>query len=252
MLTLEHQGSPCCVFCGDRSLSLCVSVSVLIPCLSVSLFLCLLPFLPPRAGGGHGKLSSGGGTSVPVPAKATSINTGHPAGLGKDMEGATQGPPSPHPSEPCRSQVPPSAAQRNYLPHPHPLHLLLSPALSTELQSLGFGVGAALPGYLPLSVLLVPCTHRVSLSGLNVNPRPGHHHRVALGSQARALDLILGPSSTAARHSYRLSSVAALPSPPLPSPRLICPSMASPYSSWPPVSPPTPWYTRQPDRSIYS
>ena len=135
-------------------LSVCVSVSVLIPCLSlcvslltlsVSLFLCLLPFLPPGEWGGValGKLSSGAGTSVPVPAKATSVNTGHPAGLGKDMEGAAQGPPSPHPSEPCRSQVPPSAAQGNYLPHPHPLCLLLSPALSTDLQSPGFGGGGS-------------------------------------------------------------------------------------------------------------
>lgn len=81
----------------------------------------------------------------------------------------------------------------------------------------GLGGGAALPGYLPLSVLLVPCTHRVSLSGLNVNPRPGHHRRVAPGSQARALDLILGPSSTAASSLLQavLCSSSAFPSPPL-------------------------------------
>jgi len=207
------------------SLSLCLSSHSL--CVSLSLSLAF-PSPWGVGWGGHGKLSSGAGTSVPVPAKATSVNTGHPAGLGKDMEGAAQGPPSPHPSEPCRSQVPPSAAQGNYLPHPHPLCLLLSPALSTDLQSPGFEWGGQLPGYLPLSVPLVPCTHRVSLSGLSVNPRPGHHCRVAPGSQARALDLVLGPSSTAARCSYRLSSLVALPSPPLPSPRLICPSMASP------------------------
>ena len=130
-----------CLCPHSLSLSLCVSLLTL----SVSPFLCLLLFLPPWGGGwgGHGKLSSGAGTSVPVLAKATSVNTGHPAGLGKDMEGAAQGPPSPHPSEPCRSQVPPSAAQGNYLPHPHPLRLLLSPALSTELQSPGFGEGGS-------------------------------------------------------------------------------------------------------------
>lgn len=119
--------------------SLCASLLTL----SVSLFLCLLPFLPPGGWGGHRKLSSRwGGTSVPVPAKATSVNTGHPAGLGKDVEGATQGPPSPHPSEPCRRQVPPSAAQGSYLPHPHPLRLLrpLPSLLSSSPQGL---VGAA-------------------------------------------------------------------------------------------------------------
>lgn len=165
-----------------------VPLFVLVPCLCLSLHVVSLPLsvchsccvsaFPLLRGCGHGKLSLGGGTSVPVPAKVTSVNTGHPGGLGKEAEACPQGPLSPTYLEPSGSRVPSSAQSVSpSLPSSLPAHASYTPYQAPVPR--GPAVRIPSPGWTPLSPSYPWCPSLASASTPDLFVPPSHYPRAA-------------------------------------------------------------------------